>query len=131
VKVFRSIIVVVAVACYCISTSHGDELERPGAPHLLPAETLAYVRIANVPELVEKFRETAMGRIVADPQVQPFVGDLYRSAAEAFRVIEDRVGVPLHELRANCASRSLPPSRDLLSRSPSSMSAIISLPPSN
>ncbi|MBI2478184.1 MAG: hypothetical protein HYV60_05935, partial [Planctomycetia bacterium] len=72
----------------------------PGAPHLLPAETLAYVRVANVPELVEKFRKTAMGRIAADQQVQPFVGDLYRSAAEAFQVIEDRVGVPLHELLA-------------------------------
>ncbi|HUG67200.1 MAG TPA: hypothetical protein VMM76_05590, partial [Pirellulaceae bacterium] len=74
--------------------------ERPGAPHLLPAETLAYIRVANVPDLIEKFRNTAMGRIAADQQVQPFVGDLYRSAAEAFRVIEDRVGVPLHELLA-------------------------------
>ncbi|MEX0818131.1 MAG: DUF3352 domain-containing protein, partial [Pirellulaceae bacterium] len=57
-------------------------------------------RVANVPELIEKFRDTAMGRIAADQQVQPFVGDLYRSAAEAFQVVEDRVGVPLHELLA-------------------------------
>ncbi|MDA1049707.1 MAG: hypothetical protein O3C40_04395 [Planctomycetota bacterium] len=96
----RLIIVAAAAACLFLTTSHADEPARPGAPHLLPAETLAYVRIANVPELVEKFRETAMGRIVTDPQVQPFVGDLYRSAAEAFQVVEDRVGVPLHELLA-------------------------------
>ncbi len=96
----RSILVAAVAACLLLNSSSAADPERPGAPHLLPAETLAYVRVANVPELVEKFRHTAMGRIAADPQVQPFVGDLYRSAAEAFQVIEDRVGVPLHELLA-------------------------------
>jgi len=96
----RSTVVAALAACLSLSTTSAAETERPGAPHLLPSETLAYVRIANVPELVERFRDTAMGRIAADQQVQPFVGDLYRSAAEAFQVIEDRVGVPLHELLA-------------------------------
>ena len=96
----RSIVVASAATCLLLNTSMAADSERPGAPHLLPAETLAYIRVANVPELVEKFRNTAMGRIAADQQVQPFVGDLYRSAAEAFRVIEDRVAVPLHELLA-------------------------------
>ncbi|MBC8350786.1 MAG: hypothetical protein H8E66_02290 [Planctomycetes bacterium] len=93
-------ILVCAAVCLFQNSVNAEETERPGAPHLLPAETLAYVRVANVPELVEKFRDTAMGRIAADEQVQPFVGDLYRSAAEAFQVVEDRVGVPLHELLA-------------------------------
>ncbi len=74
--------------------------ERPTAPYLLPSNTLAYVRIANVPEMIEKFRDTAMGRISADEKVQPFVGDLYRSAIEAFSRVEDRVGLPLDELLA-------------------------------
>ena len=97
----RSNFVFVAIlACFFLDTTGADETERPGAPHLLPAETLAYIRVANVPELVEKFQNTAMGRIAADEQVQPFVSDLYRSAAEAFVVIEERIGVPLHELLA-------------------------------
>jgi len=72
--------------------------ERPTAPYLLPADTLAYVRVASTPELIERFRETAMGRIAADQQVQPLVSDLYRSAVEAFQQVEDRVGLPLDEL---------------------------------
>ncbi|MEO8497176.1 MAG: hypothetical protein ABI614_19050, partial [Planctomycetota bacterium] len=96
----RSIVVAATAVCVSLNAAWAAEVERPGAPHLLPSETLAYLRVANVPELVEKFRNTAMGRIAADPQVQPFVGDLYRSAAEAFQVVEDRVGVPLHELLA-------------------------------
>ncbi len=100
VNILRSIAVAAAAAFFLMNTSRAADSERPGAPHLLPAETLAYIRVANMPELVEKFGNTAMGRIAADQQVQPFVGDLYRSAAEAFQVIEDRVGVPLHELLA-------------------------------
>ncbi len=74
--------------------------ERPSAPHLLPADTVLYIRIASVPELVEKFGETAMGRITSDQQVRPFMSDLYKSAATAFANIEDRVGLPLDELLA-------------------------------
>lgn len=83
----------------CLSTGR-LRAERPTAPRLLPADTVAYVRIVNVPELVERFGDTAMGRITSDEQVKPFVGDLYRSAAEAFARIEDRVGLPLDQLLA-------------------------------
>lgn len=99
-KMLRSFVLATAAACLILNSTYAEDSKRPGAPHLLPSETLAYIRIANVPELVEKFRDTAMGRIAADKQVQPFVGDLYRSAAAAFQVVEDRVGVPLHELLA-------------------------------
>lgn len=99
-KMLRSIALATALGCSILNTAFAEEAERPGAPHLLPAETLAYLRVANVPELVEKFRDTATGRIAADQQVKPFVSDLYSSAAEAFQIVEERVGVPLHELLA-------------------------------
>ena len=72
--------------------------QRPSAPRLLPDDTLAYVRVENVPELVERFQETSMGRITSDEQVQPFVGHLYQSALNAFSQIEERVGLSLGEL---------------------------------
>ena len=72
--------------------------QRPSAPRLLPEDTLAYIRVENVPELVERFGDTAMGRITSDEQVKPFVGHLYQSAIEAFSQIEDRVGLSLGEL---------------------------------
>ncbi len=72
--------------------------ERPAAPRLLPDQTVAYVRIASVPDLIDRFRDTAMGRITADEKVKPLVSQLYASAVEAFARIEDRVGLPLDEL---------------------------------
>ena len=72
--------------------------ERPGAPKLLPEKTLAYLRVTDTPLLVERFRETALGRMVRDEQVRPLVQQLYGSVQNAWKNIEDRVGLPLDEL---------------------------------
>jgi hypothetical protein len=71
---------------------------RPAASKLLPDDTLLYVRITDVPELNERFRDTAMGRITGDPQVKPLVSQLYGSALDAYQRIEERVGLPLDKL---------------------------------
>ncbi|MFV1966946.1 MAG: hypothetical protein ACC628_16085 [Pirellulaceae bacterium] len=72
--------------------------ERPPAHQLLPENTLAYVRIVNVPELRERYRETAIGRIGGDERVKPILSHLYGSLATAYQQIEERVGVPLDAL---------------------------------
>ena len=71
---------------------------RPGAPHLLPGETLAYGRVANAEEFKQAFHESWMGRMLRDPQMRPLVGDLYAGAAELFGQISQHVGVSLDEL---------------------------------
>lgn len=70
------------------------------APQILPENTLVMFRVASVPELIEKFQQTALGRIGQDEQVKPLVSQLYASASEAFGEIQDRVGMPLSELLA-------------------------------
>jgi hypothetical protein len=72
--------------------------ERPTAPKLLPEKTLAYFRVTDTPLLVERVRETALGRMVQDEQVRPLVSQLYASVQNAWKNIEDRVGLPLDEL---------------------------------
>jgi hypothetical protein len=67
---------------------------------LLPEQTLAYARIANMPELREKFRQTATGRMAQDEQLKPLLGQLWKSAVDAFKQVEERVGAPLDELLA-------------------------------
>jgi len=74
--------------------------ERPGAPQLLPSDTVAYVRINNVQEMVEKFQETSIGRLANDDQIAPLLGDLYGSAVDAFARVEDQVGSSLDDLLA-------------------------------
>ena len=82
----------------CVSARASFAQRRPTAPRLLPEDTLIYLRIEDVPKLIERFRDTALGRITGDPQVQPFVGHLYQSAVGAFSQLEDRVGLSLGEL---------------------------------
>lgn len=72
--------------------------ERPTAPHLLPEKTLVYVRVADSQEAIGAFQKTSLGRILRDEQVRPLIGKLYQSAEDAYKQIEDRVGLTLDEL---------------------------------
>jgi hypothetical protein len=74
------------------------QAERPVGPQLLPDTTLAMVRVADTPDLVERFRETAIGRIGQDEKVKPLVSQLYATLQEAWGQIEERVGLPLDEI---------------------------------
>jgi hypothetical protein len=72
--------------------------QRPIAPKLLPEQTLVYFRIANAPELIEKFQQTATGKIAKDEQLKPLLGSLWQIAVDAFQKAEQEVGVGLNEL---------------------------------
>jgi hypothetical protein len=72
--------------------------QRPTAPELLPAYTLGLVRIPDAPQLAERFRDTSLGRVFQDRQMQPLVTQLYRGAQDAFKQVEQVIGVPLDQL---------------------------------
>lgn len=72
--------------------------ECPDATRLLPDRTLLYVAVPNVPEFVERFQNTALGRMSADPQMQPLVKSLYGSAADAVAKAQEQIGLSLPEL---------------------------------
>ena len=71
---------------------------RAAAPQILPQETLVYIRVANVPETVERFLQTGTGRMFSDPQVRPMVSDAYATAKEAFAQVQEQLGMSLDEL---------------------------------
>lgn len=73
---------------------------RPTAPRMLPSATVAYIRVADVPELREKLKATSMGRIGDDEKIKPLVSQLYGSAVTAFQQLQDQVGAGLDELLA-------------------------------
>ncbi|TWU17697.1 hypothetical protein Pla52o_49120 [Novipirellula galeiformis] len=72
----------------------------PGAPHLLPEDTLLYVRVDNAAEFRKSLQDSSIGRMLADPKLKPFAGDIYHTAAELFDSISSEVGVSLDELLA-------------------------------
>ncbi len=73
---------------------------RPPAPRLLPSETLVYLRIANVPEMIEQFEQSTWGRIAQDDQVRPLVAHVFEALLEAAEGIEGTLGVTPEELLA-------------------------------
>jgi hypothetical protein len=80
------------------SPVQSGKAERPTGPHLFPDSTLAFVRVADAPELADRFEETAVGRIFRDPQMRPLVAQLYESLIELFREAEERIGLSLDQI---------------------------------
>ncbi len=72
--------------------------ERPPADHLLPRSTLVMISVTDVPELIEKFDNTSIGRMSQDPKMKPLMSDLYMSIRGAITEFEDTVGLSLTEL---------------------------------
>jgi len=94
----RPVLGLVLAALVSLVSSTAAQAERPGAPRLLPEKTLAYLRVTDTPTLVERFQQTALARIVRDEQMRPLVEQLYGSVENAWKQIEDRVGLPLNDL---------------------------------
>jgi hypothetical protein len=74
--------------------------ELPHAPEMLPERTVVLLRVRDVPDSLEKFKQTSFGRMLQDEQIGPLVSKLYASAGEAYKQIEEQVGVPLDRLLA-------------------------------
>lgn len=78
------------------------EAKRPTAASLLPEGTVGMLSITDVPNAVERFKSTALGQMIQDPQLSPLVGSLYGSVIQAVTEagMQDQVGVSLPDLLA-------------------------------
>jgi hypothetical protein len=72
--------------------------ERLSAPKLLPYNTVAYFRIADMPQFKDKLGETSIGKISRNEQVQSITSQLYDEFLAAYPEIEEQLGMPLDEL---------------------------------
>jgi len=98
-RLLRSgIICALTALCMTLALVQSANAQRPTAPQILPHYTLAVARIADVPLLAERFQQTAMGRVGQDPQMQPLVGQVFKAAQDAFKPIQQAVGLPLDQL---------------------------------
>lgn len=71
---------------------------RPSATELLPKNTVVYLSAADSHELVERFRQTAMGQMAQDPQLKPVLDSLYGAAVKSLATVESRLGVSVSDL---------------------------------
>lgn len=72
----------------------------PGAPQVLPADTLAYVRLDDVEQIRQSWPDTSLGKMFADPKLRPWLGDTYQLIAQWFESIDEEMSVSLDQLLA-------------------------------
>ncbi|MCC9608211.1 DUF3352 domain-containing protein [Blastopirellula sp. JC732] len=71
---------------------------RPAASDILPDNTVIYARLTNVNEVKEKFGQTSIGKMMNDPQMQPFVAGVWLAINDSVAQVEDQVGISLDEV---------------------------------
>jgi hypothetical protein len=85
------------VLALCLSAQGA---ERPSAMKLFPEETVVFVRMANAHDFGEKFQQTSMGRMVRDPQLKPFIDNLYGKAGDLYaQHAEGKLGITWDDLK--------------------------------
>jgi len=97
-------LIIAIVICTGLSQPHtaigAEKSSAPGAPRLLPKDTLAYIRIDSADNLRSDMESSSIGRMMNDPKLKPFVGELYRTMSELFEQFGAQLGLSLDELLA-------------------------------
>jgi hypothetical protein len=65
---------------------------------LLPPNTYAYLTIPNVSDLKTRFFQTQTGKMLQDPKLADFLGDVHKKLAEFSEEFQKHVGVSLHDV---------------------------------
>lgn len=64
----------------------------------LPQETLVFITVSDVPDLSKKWDKSTIGQLLQDPQVKPFMEDVYKKFDEHAKEVEDEIGVAVKDL---------------------------------
>ena len=99
-SVYPMIVLLTAAVTADNTCSAEEKFDVPGAPHLLPEETLFYVRLDNADELREDLANSSIGRMLADPKLKPLATDMFAVAADLFERVSQQAGVSLEEVLA-------------------------------
>lgn len=71
----------------------------PPADKLLPDTTKGYIAAANIDTLVERWNETALGKMLNDPLMKPFSDDLRRQLKQKWSRSHARLGITVEDLQ--------------------------------
>ncbi|HET6425084.1 MAG TPA: hypothetical protein VFG20_15465 [Planctomycetaceae bacterium] len=66
---------------------------------MLPPETLFFLSVPDVPGLTESWDESAYGKLLAEPKLQPFLSDVKAKLAEGSEKLKAEIGVSLEDLK--------------------------------
>lgn len=89
----------ILVAALLVTICPPAQAARPSAMKLFPEESVVFFRISNGHEFGEKVQQTAIGRMINDPQLQPLVQNLYGKVGKLYADdAESKVGISWEDL---------------------------------
>jgi hypothetical protein len=64
-----------------------EDTDIPGAPHLLPEDTLAYIRLDSADDFRTDMANSSLGQMLSDPRMKPFVGEVTQLVTDVFQIV--------------------------------------------
>jgi hypothetical protein len=71
----------------------------PPSEELLPGTTKGFLCVSNVDQLNRQWSKTQLGKLMADPVMDPFLKDLRRQFDDRFSDLRDHLGLTLDDVR--------------------------------
>ena len=97
--IMRMSLVWLTLTTISVGVSAQDK-EAPGAPRLLPQDTLAYIRLDDAEQFRKDFGSSSVGQMMNDPALKPLSNEVYQMLAEVFQTVGNVLEVSLDELLA-------------------------------
>lgn len=90
-SVFVSLILLVQGQVFAQAVHAGDRL--------MPDNTRGFISITNVDVLIEHYNKTQLGKLTADPVMEPFTKDVRRQFENRWSGVHERLGLTLDDLK--------------------------------
>ncbi|MBN2475917.1 MAG: hypothetical protein JXB62_14995 [Pirellulales bacterium] len=82
----------------CVLAAPPSRAAQP-AENLFPETTKGFLAVASVPSLIEHWNQTQLGRLMADPVMEPFADDLRQQYESRWTGVRRRLGLTLDDLK--------------------------------
>lgn len=93
-------VILMAISCQATLSAADEYPDIPGAPHLLPENTLFYARLDNANQAREDLADSSIGRMLSDPKLKPLATDMFAILANVFEKVSQQAGVSLEDVLA-------------------------------
>ncbi|GAB6164345.1 hypothetical protein JCM19992_03450 [Thermostilla marina] len=91
--------VAVLGAALLFAVQHHAAAQSLKAADWFPEETAVFLAVPDVPGFLDANAQTSGGRMMQDPKLRAFAGDLWSRLGEQIKQLEDRIGVTVDQIK--------------------------------
>ncbi len=95
----RAVLMLVVGGGWVALNAAGGRADEPlRTERLLPATTVGFAAVEDFDQLRDRWNETQLGKLMADPVMEPFAEDIRRQFRERWSRLDERLGLTLEDL---------------------------------